>query len=121
MPSVSVFGHDVAIDTRPGEAILTALSRRGYTYRFGCRRGGCGLCKVHLVSGDVHYTKPVAETVLSQDDRHDGVCLTCRAVPLTDVVIRLGDGDSLHCVATFLRDFPKTSPHQPEKKGSSQR
>lgn len=102
MPTVAVEGHDVSVESRPGEPILGALCRRGYSYRFGCRRGGCGVCKVHLVSGEVEYPKVVAKTVLSQTDRDEGVCLSCRAVPLTDVVIRLGCGDQLRSVPIFM-------------------
>ncbi|WP_396905660.1 2Fe-2S iron-sulfur cluster-binding protein [Mycolicibacterium phlei] len=106
MTKVVVEGYDVEVETRPGEAILGALCRQGYTYRFGCRRGGCGVCKVQLLSGDVEYSKPVAESVLSESDKADGVCLSCRAVPLTDVVIRLDSGDRLRRIGIFVLDRP---------------
>lgn len=102
MPTVAIEGYDAEVVALPGEAILSALGRRGYSYKFGCRRGGCGVCKVHLVSGQVAYPKVVAESVLPESDRADGVCLTCRAVPVTDVVIRLGDDDQL-CRAGIFR------------------
>lgn len=120
MPTVSVAGHDVAVEAQPGEPILAALSRRGYAHRFGCRRGGCGLCKVHLISGDVDYTRPVAATVLPEVDRRDGVCLSCRAVPISDIVIRLAEGDTLHCVAPFLRDLRGERADQPPRKGTNE-
>ncbi|MEE6176955.1 2Fe-2S iron-sulfur cluster-binding protein [Mycobacterium sp. 050134] len=101
MPLVAVEGYDVEVEARPGEPILAVLRRKGYTYKFGCRRGGCGVCMVHLVSGQVDYPKAVADTVLSAADRRGGQCLSCRAVPLTDVVIRLGIGDRLHTKAIF--------------------
>ncbi|GAY18037.1 2Fe-2S iron-sulfur cluster-binding protein [Mycobacterium sp. shizuoka-1] len=103
MPAVSVEGYQVAVETRPGEPILAALCRRGYTHKFGCRRGGCGVCKVHLVSGLVTYPKTVAETVLPESDRDAGVCLSCRAVPVTDVIIRLGTDDQLLCSPLFFQ------------------
>ncbi len=74
---------------------MGTLSRHGFTYRIGCRRGGCGFCKVNLLSGDVEYNKAVSPAVLSDTERADGVCLSCRAVPVTDVVIRLSSGDQL--------------------------
>lgn len=95
MPSVAVDGHDVELDARAGESIMGTLSRHGFTYRIGCRRGGCGFCKVDLLSGEVEYTKTVSPAVLSADERERGVCLSCRAVPVTDVVIRLSEGDTL--------------------------
>ena len=95
MPSVAVDGHDVELDGRAGESIMGTLSRHGFTYRIGCRRGGCGFCKVDLLSGEVEYTKTVSPAVLTPDEREHGVCLSCRAVPVTDVVIRLSEGDTL--------------------------
>lgn len=118
MPTVAVEGYDVEVESRPGEAILGALCRRGYTYRFGCRRGGCGVCKVQLVSGEVSYAKPVSETVLPERDRLDGVCLSCRAVPLSDVVIRLDGADQLRRIGIFLLDGSGTSATDCESKGT---
>lgn len=116
MPKVAVEGHDIAVEAAPGEPILGALCRCGYTYRFGCRRGGCGVCKVQLVSGQVDYLKNVAETVLSNVERHEGICLTCRAIPITDVVIRLGSGDRLRTVALLrLGNADRCVPHHKAK------
>lgn len=95
MPTVAVDGHDVELDCRAGESIMGTLSRHGFTYRIGCRRGGCGFCKVDLLSGEVEYSKVVSPAVLSEAERVEGVCLSCRAVPVTDVVIRLSAGDKL--------------------------
>ena len=93
MPTVAVDGHDVELECRPDETIMGSLSRHGFTYRIGCRRGGCGFCKVDLLSGEVEYNKVVSPAVLSEAERDEGVCLSCRAVPVTDVVVRLSKGD----------------------------
>jgi ferredoxin len=102
VPTVTVEGTGVVITAKPGEAILTALCRNGYAYRFGCRRGGCGVCKVELVDGEVSYPTRVAANVLTDEEQHDGTCLSCRAVPQTDVVLRLKPDDRLRCVAPLL-------------------
>ena len=78
-----VFGTDVAVDTLPGEAILTALTRTGYSYKFGCKRGGCGICTLGLVEGEVEYPVTVAQSVLPDEER-DSTVLSCRAVPVSD-------------------------------------
>jgi ferredoxin len=95
---VNVSPYDVTVQVRDGETILRAIVRSGYKYRYGCRRGGCGLCKVHLVLGEVTYERPIASNVLTDDERVSGICLSCRAVPLTNVVIELQDGDHLRGV-----------------------
>jgi hypothetical protein len=76
-----------SMPVRDGETILAAMVRSGFLYRFGCKRGGCGVCKVHIVAV--------------------GVCLSCRAVPLTDVVIELQEGDRLILASPLLRDAAK--------------
>jgi hypothetical protein len=40
--------------------------------------------------------------VLSDDERVEGICLSCRAVPLTNVVVELQEGDRLRRVLGFL-------------------
>ena len=102
MPNVTVAGTDVVVQAKGGEAILAALYRNGYAYKIGCRRGGCGVCKLDLVEGEVSYPITVAPTVLSEDEKAAGTCLSCRAVPETDVVIALTPDDQLRCVAPLL-------------------
>jgi len=36
--------------------------------------------------------------VLSDEERVEGICLSCRAVPITNVVIELQEGDKLRRV-----------------------
>jgi len=81
------------VESRDDETVLAALHRAGHAVRSGCRRGGCGICKVDLVEGDVAYTHPVAPSVLSDAERADGACLSCRAVPEGDVAVRLREHD----------------------------
>jgi ferredoxin len=92
---ITVLPDGERVLARRDENLLTTLSRNGLGYRIGCKRGGCGVCKVHLVLGEVRYERTVAESVLSDDERVEGVCLSCRAIPLTDVVIELQEGDRL--------------------------
>ena len=89
MARVTVQPEGVSVDLREGETILDGLFRNGYAYRIGCRRGGCAICMVDLVQGEVDYNRTVAEKVLSEADKAAGSCLSCRAVPRTDVVITL--------------------------------
>lgn len=88
----------VRVEVRAGETVLAALARAGLKYRVGCKRGGCGICKVRLSAGEVGYERTVAESVLSDRERVEGVCLSCRAVPVTSIVIELQEGDRLRRV-----------------------
>ncbi|WP_396932101.1 2Fe-2S iron-sulfur cluster-binding protein [Mycolicibacterium sp.] len=102
MSLVRIEPAGVSVRSLGGESILTALARCGYSHTFGCRRGGCGTCKAQLVSGDIDYPSVVSDQVLDSDERAAGVCVTCRAVPTSDIVIRLREGDTLRCVAPML-------------------
>lgn len=93
--TITVLPDGEPVTARHDENILAALARAGLRYRIGCRRGGCGICKLRLVLGEVRYERAVAESVLSDDERVEGVCLSCRAVPVTDVVVELQPGDRL--------------------------
>jgi CDP-4-dehydro-6-deoxyglucose reductase len=101
MHRVTVLPDEVCLPAHDGETILDAVMRDGFTYRYGCRRGGCTTCKVTLVSGEVRYDKRIAQKVLSDEERSEGVCLSCRAIPETDVVIRLQEDDRLKCLSPY--------------------
>jgi ferredoxin len=95
---ITILPDSERVTARPDETLLAALSRSGLGYRIGCRRGGCGVCKLHLLLGEVRYERAIADSVLSDDERIEGICLSCRAVPITNVVIELQEGDKLRRV-----------------------
>jgi ferredoxin len=95
---ITILPDGERVAARPEETVLAALSRAGLGYRIGCRRGGCGVCKLHLLLGEVRYERTVADSVLSDEERIEGICLSCRAVPITNVVIELQEGDKLRRV-----------------------
>jgi len=99
---VTFVDHGVTVEARPGETILAAVCRTGYFYRYGCRRGGCGVCKALVVDGTVTHAAVVADSVLTPEEAARGLCLTCRAVPNGDIQLRLVDGDELRCVSPLL-------------------
>lgn len=112
---IVVLGSGVALDCRPGETVLAALHRNGHAVRSGCRRGGCGICKLHVVDGSVSYTHVVAPSVLSDDERTEGVCLTCRAVPEGDVTLELRPEDITrpNALASLYASLGLTAPAGP--------
>jgi CDP-4-dehydro-6-deoxyglucose reductase len=116
MPTLTVVPDQVVVDVADGETILESLYRHGYAYRIGCRRGGCAICFVDLVDGEVEYNRPVAETVLTEEDRRQGTCLSCRAVPTTDVTITLRE-ESLRCVNPLIARYGAGSTRQARRTG----
>ena len=116
MAEVTILPDGVHVAAHADETLLRALARAGLRYRVGCKRGGCGICKVQLKLGEVSYERPIAESVLSDDERVEGICLSCRAVPLTNIVIELQEGDRLRRVLGFA--YPNsTKPPGPSGTG----
>ena len=77
-------GH--AFHVEPGETILEAALRQGYSLPYGCRNGSCGICKGKIIQGTVHYGDYSEET-LTEAEKRAGYALFCSASPLSDVVI----------------------------------
>ena len=72
MPEVTILPDGVQVVAQEAETLLRALARAGLRYRVGCKRGGCGICKVQLKLGEVRYERPIADSVLSDDERVEG-------------------------------------------------
>lgn len=104
VPTVTIHPTGEVIYLDPEETVLYGLYRAGYAYTIGCRRGGCAICKVDCRAGDFHYNRPVADTVITETERSDGTCLSCRAVPETDITIEMR-GENLRLVNPFLRQI----------------
>lgn len=92
MPVLTVLPAGHSVDVRTDETIVDALGRAGWRSRYSCRRGGCGVCKALVIEGQVRHTFPVAGDVLTADEISAGLCLPCRATPVTDTTVALGSG-----------------------------
>jgi len=68
-------------------SLLFAMNKAGAKYiPVGCRAGGCGVCKVQILSGECH-TKTMSRAKVTELDEACGVVLACRAYPRSDMVI----------------------------------
>lgn len=70
-----------------GETLLAAGLRHGLAMPFGCQSGGCGSCRVRLVSGEIDY--PFEPPALSAAEREAGYVLMCLARARSDLTIAL--------------------------------
>jgi ferredoxin len=104
MSVLTVLPDGERVLVKSGETILAVLAAAGFGYRIGCRRGGCGICKVDLRSGSVHYSANVSDEVLTPVEIAGGTVLSCRAVPDGDVTIELRD-ESLKLRSSLLRSL----------------
>jgi ferredoxin len=98
MVTITLWPEGIDIPAQEGETILDALRRNGYTMFFGCRRGGCGVCRVKLVAGSVHHG-PYAPQALSPEAAAEGMVLACRAMVDSDLVVAMGEENRLRKLA----------------------
>ena len=84
--TLSPIGDTVAC--RRGAPALSALSRSGAKVAFGCRGGGCGTCKMRLISGRVEHGRCSA-AVLLEEEKANGSFLSCQARALSDLTVEL--------------------------------
>lgn len=69
--------------------MLIAMEEAGRRDIFvGCRGGGCGVCKVKVVSGK-YRTAKMSRLKVSENEEVAGYALACRLYPLQDLVIEL--------------------------------
>lgn len=74
--------HFPCSDTRSLLEGMVALDRKGIP--LGCRNGGCGVCKVEILSGDF-VTRVMSRAHVSADEERQGRVLACRVRPATDI------------------------------------
>ena len=60
---------------------MLKLGRKGIPA--GCVNGGCGVCKVRIVEGEVTSLGPVSREHVSAEEERCGITLACRVAPAT--------------------------------------
>lgn len=75
----------VALERAQGFGELKDMPRR---LPVGCRRGGCGICRVRVLEGD-YRRDPMSRTHVSAEDEAAGLVLSCCIYPLSDLSLRL--------------------------------
>jgi len=65
---------------------MRVIGKRGIPS--GCHGGGCGVCKVQIVEGNVG-TISMSRAYVSPKEEDKGVVLACRAFPKTDVSLKV--------------------------------
>lgn len=83
-------GHlfEVAAD----QTILEAALAQRIGLPYGCRQGTCGSCTAQLLAGQVEYPRGKAQALEGQPAN---ACLTCQAVPASDLVLRVAELERL--------------------------
>ena len=75
---------------RDDQSVLAAMAstgRRGIPV--GCLGGGCGVCKIRLLSGQVSRLGPVSRAHVTTDEEGQGYTLACRVAPCSELEVEV--------------------------------
>jgi len=80
-------GSVVVLAPRAGATVLEAGLEANVPLGYSCAMGGCGVCRVKLVSGEVSMMTP---NCLDEDERASGHILACVATAISPVTVEVG-------------------------------
>jgi ferredoxin len=70
-----------------GRSVLASLLAQGLAWLdFGCRSGGCGVCRIRVLDGSYDSLK-MSRSRISEADEAEGIVLACRIIPKSDMRI----------------------------------
>jgi ferredoxin len=70
------------------QAVLAAMFRAGQgPLNYGCCNGGCGVCRMRIVSGNWILFRPMSRAHVSETDLEQGITLLCCVQPRSDLII----------------------------------
>lgn len=72
--------------------VLRGMERLNYRgIPVGCRGGGCGVCKVTVLSGD-YETRKMSRAYVSEEEEQAGTVLACRLYARSDLKLEVVGG-----------------------------
>lgn len=70
------------------EFILEAMKKTACgPIHIGCFGGGCGICKMRIVSGEVNISKKMSRAHISVQEQQEGFVLLCCTQPRENIVL----------------------------------
>lgn len=81
--------NDVVLESKNNETVLKTLERYSeFDKLIGCRRGGCGICKIRVIKGSFSELK-MSKGHISEEDRQENIVLACCIKPNEDLEIEI--------------------------------
>lgn len=100
--------------------VLRAMERLGRKgVPVGCRGGGCGVCKVRVLSGS-YQTQKMSRACVSSKEESEGFALACKLFPNADLRIE-AVGKMARAITRAAPSYPwsrqvRPDPHQTDLK-----
>lgn len=95
---ITVTQTTLSFACREAQSVLAAMMANGADpIAVGCRSGGCGVCRVEVVSG-AFRTGDMSGAQVDDEERARGIALACQLFPRSDLHVRVlgrrcGEGD----------------------------
>ncbi|HYG89262.1 MAG TPA: 2Fe-2S iron-sulfur cluster binding domain-containing protein [Azospirillum sp.] len=94
--TIHLDGTQGSFACRGDETVIAAMERAawfgfakdGGRIPVGCRRGGCGVCRVQVLEGP-YRVEAMSRTHVTEAEQQEGYALACCLVPQGDLVLRL--------------------------------
>lgn len=83
---IKVPSEDRTVVGMEGESLLDTAIRTRVKIKVGCKGGGCGFCKIHVLDGELDL-RGYSKSKLPDEEVEQGYVLACKAFPKTDVTI----------------------------------
>lgn len=84
--AIHVAQTDETFPCAANESLLQGMVRLGRKgIPVGCVNGGCGVCKVRILAGDIKALGPISRAHVTLDEEGQGYTLACRVAPQTAV------------------------------------
>lgn len=86
---VSILETGETVLCSAGQSVLDGIVKLGSKgIPTGCRGGGCGVCKVEILSG-TYARKPMSRAHVTAQEELNGKGLACRVVPTSNISLRV--------------------------------
>jgi len=84
---ITVENKDDEFDCPPEKSLLSGMEQQAKkAIAVGCRGGGCGYCKIRILSGE-YDTKKMSIKFVTHEEQQQGFALSCRVFPRSDMNI----------------------------------
>jgi len=78
---------DTSFMTSEDHNVLLGMEQTGLSLvRVGCRRGGCGECRIHVLEGNF-FAKKMSRAHIRAEEEAQGIVLACRIFARGDMTI----------------------------------
>lgn len=85
--TVSIGGSSRGLICRADQTVIQAMRASGRNdLSYGCQGGGCGACRVKVISGR-YVSLPMSAACADPDQQRAGIVLACRIKPHSDIVL----------------------------------